>query len=219
MKRLNISISTDNFLKFIEKSIINREKSKFYFTKSIELIFLEIKKIGNQFGVSKNDLCHIDIKVIKNLYNNFTINEVKRTLKKNIKENKSNFNFNKNLAIPNNIITPFDINSIFEIDQKPSFINDKNVTGEIIILSKNNLKTKMTNKIVCIRNADPGYDFIFTKNIKGLITEYGGPNSHMCIRCSELGIPAAIGVGNSTYQKVINSKKITLDCFNKKIAL
>jgi len=219
LKKLKISISTDDFLKFIEKSIIHREKSKFYFTKSIELIFLEINKIGDQFGISKNDLCHIDIKVIKNLYNNFTINEVKRTLRKNIKENKSNFNFNKHLVIPNNIINPVDINSIFEIDQKASFINDKNVTGEIVILSKNNLKTKMTNKIVCIRNADPGYDFIFTKNIKGLITEYGGPNSHMCIRCSELGIPAAIGVGNSTYQKVINSKKITLDCFNKKITL
>ena len=144
---------------------------------------------------------------------------LRELLKKNIKENKSNFNFNKHLVIPNNIINPVDINSIFEIDQKASFINDKNVTGEIVILSKNNLKTEMTNKIVCIRNADPGYDFIFTKNIKGLITEYGGPNSHMCIRCSELGIPAAIGVGNSTYQKVINSKKITLDCFNKKITL
>ena len=75
----------------------------------------------------------------------------------------------------------------------------------------------MENKIVCIKSADPGYDFIFTKNIKGLVTEYGGPNSHMCIRCSELGIPAVIGVGSNTYEKVINSKQITLDCFNKKI--
>ena len=32
----------------------------------------------------------------------------------------------------------------------------------------------------------------------------------MCIRCSELGIPAAIGVGSNTYEKVINSKQITL---------
>ena len=66
---------------------------------------------------------------------------------------------------------------------------------------------KMHGKIVCIKNADPGFDFIFTKNIKGLITEYGGPNSHMCIRCSELGIPAAIGVGNSVYKKIKKSKK------------
>ena len=36
-------------------------------------------------------------------------------------------------------------------------------------------------------------------------------------RCSELGIPAVIGVGSNTYEKVINSKQITLDCYNKKI--
>ena len=39
----------------------------------------------------------------------------------------------------------------------------------------------MNNKIVCIKSADPGYDFIFTKNIKkGLITEYGG-QTHICV--------------------------------------
>ena len=40
--------------------------------------------------------------------------------------------------------------------------------------------------MICIRGADPGYDFIFNHKILGLITEYGGANSHMSIRCSEL---------------------------------
>ena len=35
-----------------------------------------------------------------------------------------------------------------------------------------------------IENADPGYDFLLVK-MKGLITKYGGLNSHMAIRCSE----------------------------------
>ena len=48
---------------------------------------------------------------------------------------------------------------------------------------------------MCIENADPGFDFIFSHNIKGLITAFGGPNSHMSIRCNEFGIPAAIGIG------------------------
>ena len=52
--------------------------------------------------------------------------------------------------------------------------------------------TELNNKIVLLENADPGYDFIFSYNIKGLITEYGGSNSHMSIRCLELGIPAII---------------------------
>ena len=39
--------------------------------------------------------------------------------------------------------------------------------------------------IICIENADPGYDFIFNYKIKGLITKFGGSNSHMAIRCLE----------------------------------
>ena len=51
------------------------------------------------------------------------------------------------------------------------------------------------NKIVFIKNADPGYDWIFTKEIAGFITAYGGINSHMSIRAMELNIPAVIESG------------------------
>ena len=76
----------------------------------------------------------------------------------------------------------------------------------------------MSGKIVAIENADPGYDYIFNKKIDGLITKYGGINSHMAVRCAELSIPAAIGVGEILYEKIINKKFITLDCESKKIS-
>ena len=75
------------------------------------------------------------------------------------------------------------------------------------------------NKIVCIENADPGFDFIFTKKISGLITKFGGANSHMAIRCAELGIPAAIGVGENLFTQIIKSKIVTIDCERKKIII
>ena len=40
----------------------------------------------------------------------------------------------------------------------------------------------------------------FSHKIKGLVTKYGGFNSHMSIRCSELNIPAAIGVGDEIFE-------------------
>ena len=57
-----------------------------------------------------------------------------------------------------------------------------------------------------------GYDFIFSYNIKGLITKYGGQNSHMSIRCNELNLPAIIGVGEKIYNNFIDSNKIYIDC-------
>ena len=68
-----------------------------------------------------------------------------------------------------------------------------------------------------IESADPGYDFLFSRNIRGLITKYGGVNSHMSIRCSELNIPAAIGVGEKKYNELLKSKIVNLDCITKKL--
>jgi phosphoenolpyruvate-protein kinase (PTS system EI component) len=76
---------------------------------------------------------------------------------------------------------------------------------------------EINNKIILIENADPGYDWIFTKKPKGLITKYGGVASHMSIRCAEVNLPAAIGCGELLFQQLSNSKKILLDCKNEQI--
>ena len=63
-----------------------------------------------------------------------------------------------------------------------------------------------------IEGADPRYDWIFTHKIGGLITKYGGANSHMAIRCAEFDIPAAIGCGEQRYDSIVRSNKVLLDC-------
>ena len=75
----------------------------------------------------------------------------------------------------------------------------------------------MENKIVIIENADPGYDWIFSKNINGLITRFGGVASHMAIRCAEFKIPAAIGCGEVIYKELQLKTVIELNCKEKSI--
>ena len=70
----------------------------------------------------------------------------------------------------------------------------------------------LRDKIILIESADPGFDWIFAQNIVGLITKYGGANSHMAIRCAEFGIPAAIGCGEQRFESIQNSKRVLLDC-------
>ena len=86
-------------------------------------------------------------------------------------------------------------------DPKINFISNKIISSKILDFKNLNLSTNLEG-IVCIENADPGYDFLFSKNIKGLITKYGGQNSHMAIRCAELNLPALIGVGEKLQQDI-----------------
>jgi len=48
-----------------------------------------------------------------------------------------------------------------------------------------------------------------------LITRFGGANSHMAVRCAELGLPAAIGCGDQIFQRVLQAESVELNCADK----
>ena len=139
-----------------------------------------------------------------------------KKLKSKINARKSIIQKKQLIKLPSIIISKNDFNAFAENQSVPNFITQKKIMAELITyekISSNNLK----GKIVIIPSADPGYDWLFTNMISGLITKFGGANSHMAIRCAELELPAAIGVGEDLYQNLASQKKIFLDCLNEKI--
>ena len=72
---------------------------------------------------------------------------------------------------------------------------------------------------MCIENADPGFDFVFNFEIKGLITRFGGANSHMAIRAAELQIPSVLGIGDVLYQKWLGAKRLHINCLTQKVEI
>ena len=80
-----------------------------------------------------------------------------------------------------------------------------------------NENQEIANKIVMIESSDPGFDWIFTHNIAGLVTMYGGANSHMAIRAGEMGLPAVIGAGELLYRVWSNSKRLHIDCASRRV--
>ena len=97
----------------------------------------------------------------------------------------------------------------------PNYITLGEAAGEVRAgdLRSDNIR----GKILMIRAADPGYDWIFSCGIRGFVTAYGGANSHMAIRAGELGIPAAIGVGEKVFDRLSSAARLRLDCANKLI--
>ena len=105
-----------------------------------------------------------------------------------------------------------------EIDENiPNFITSKSVSGNVIRETKN--KKTFEGNILFIASADPGYDWIFSHNIGGFVTMYGGVNSHMSIRAGELDIPAIIGCGELLFKKWSQAKFIEINCANKSVKI
>ena len=212
------NISLDDFLNFIKKSIKYREYSKFIFTKNIDLIFQELKFLSKRNNLTLSEISNLDIKIIKDLYYNLDKNTLKDQLTKNIKTNIENSKLHRLIKLPEVIIEPKDIYYFHQKNNIPNFFGTSKVEADIVYLS-NKKKSYFNNKIICINSADPGYDFLFNHKIAGLITEYGGANSHMGIRCSELNIPSAIGVGENNFNNIKNSSRIEIDPMTKKIII
>ena len=126
----------------------------------------------------------------------------------------------KLLEFPNLIFNSAQLEFHFRHQDAPNFVTAKDFTADLVIVTGEDLTGDNFNgAIILIEQADPGYDWLFSKNIGGLITKYGGSNSHMTIRCSELGIPAAIGVGDILFRKLSLARKVKLDCYSQKIEI
>ena len=216
LKKIKVYRTNNELFSFIKDSIINREYSKFIFSKSIDLIFDNLTKLGKRYNIKIEDLSFIKINKIMEMYFNLTTDKNIESLKRHIEENKNEYNANKNIFLPDVIRDCENLFIQFKNFDKINFISSKSITSKIEKFNKQKIK-KNYNCIVCIENADPGYDFLFNKNIKGLITKYGGLNSHMAIRCSELNLPSLIGVGEKNFNKITSHKIININCKEKKL--
>lgn len=210
-----LKISSSKFLEFIKNSIYAREYCKFVFTKGIDEIFNNINKLCNEIKIKKKDIQFTTINTFKKNLSSLSPEKLKDILNSEIKINKKNQMILDRLILPDII---FDQNNIYNFEQnyvKGNYITNKGVTASILNLNYGSSNKNFKDKIVIIENADPGYDYLFSFKIKGLITKYGGANSHMSIRCLELGIPAIIGVGGKNFEEINKAEKIYIDCKNQ----
>ena len=212
----SINITAKKLILFVSDAIKFREYSKYVFSKNVSDILKYIKILFKRNKIDLSKAGHVSIKDITNLYYNLSTKTIKETLEAEIKKNYDEFKINQLFKLPDNIINHDDVYQFHNHLIKSNYITNKKVLAKKYYFDFKTIN-KMKNKIVLIENADPGYDFIFTKNIKGLITKYGGANSHMAIRCAELDIPAAIGVGENNFKDYKNASIIDLDCSSKTV--
>ena len=214
IKLFDLDFNSDKLLKFIVKATESRELSKFEFTKNLNAVLELIAQLSKNNNISKEDAAFMSLNDILTLSNTSSNLNIRNQFEESINKNKTKHLISKAINLPELIFDINDTEMFYYSQLKPNFISHNNITGEIIKL-ENNTKHNIDNKIVVIENADPGFDWIFSHKIKGLVTKYGGAASHMAIRCAEFDIPAAIGCGDKIYEEVSNSNSIILDCSNQ----
>ena len=210
LKTCGLEVNAIELFSFIEDAISLRESSKFEFTKNLSDSLSLIGLLGKELGLSLSDMSFTNIEDIKQLYSSSS--GVAAELIRSMDKGKNDFMASSEVFLPPLITQPSDVWQFCPPDIIPNYITQKIVTGHIVDLKD---KKKLKGAIVCIPSADPGYDWLFSHSIGGLVTAWGGINSHMAIRAGEMGVPAIIGAGEKIFDEFKSAAYVRMDCESK----
>jgi hypothetical protein len=197
---------------FMQVGIELRELSKFHFTRNLSDALALITQVGGHYGFSRGDLAYCDIAVFKELHVGAT--DPEDLLMRSIEQGKVRYAETLKISLPPLIAKPEDVWAFEWPETAPNFITQRQVTAPVVGCDAREL---LAGSVVCIPNADPGFDWLFAYPIVGLITAWGGANSHMAIRAGELGLPAVIGAGEVNYRRWSVAKRLHLDCAGRRV--
>ncbi len=201
--------------KFIKAGIEGREHSKFVFTQSLSVALELLALLGAEYGFSREDMSYASVAIIDRIYSG--TDDIKSILRQSIAEGREKYAQTLTHVLPPVILNSHDIYAFFLPAGEPNYITLGNAAGNVCTDISGS--EPIDGKILLIPAADPGYDWIFSHNIRAFITSYGGANSHMAIRAGELGIPAVIGVGEKRFHEWSKSETLRVDCANKKVEI
>lgn len=200
---------------FIKRVIEGREYGKFVFTRNLSKAIQILGKIGEKYGISREECAYMNIQAVRELY--MSTKDTEMNLKRAAQKGREEYELTKSVTLPPLILNAEDVWSFYYPDTEPNYITLGCVAGETLVLEGSVDSKEIKDKILLIQSADPGYDWIFAHGIRGFITKYGGANSHMAIRAGELGIPAVVGVGTKRFERYRKARILEINSLAKNV--
>lgn len=197
---------------FLQAGIELREIAKFHFTRNLSDMLALITQYGMRWDFSPEDMAYSDIGVFKELY--MSADSPRDVIARSIDQGKSRYIATQATALPPLIANADAVWGFEWPETSPNFVTQRQVTSRVVSAECHD---RLDGAIVCIPNADPGFDWLFSYPIAGLITAWGGVNSHMAIRAGELGLPAVIGAGERLYRYWAQSSRLMVDCAGRRV--
>jgi hypothetical protein len=205
------------FLDYVRRAVAGREYGKFIFSRHVDHMLFLVRTWGKLLDFSPDDLSMLAIGDICSLGFQPLPSSGREYFEERIKDGRREYELGNFFKLSYLIRSPRDVYIVPQHRSQPNFIGNRAVEAEVAVLVSGDHSPDMQGRIVCIESADPGYDWIFTRNIAGLVTRYGGANSHMAIRCAEYGLPAAIGCGEQIFETAVAARRLRLDCAAKNV--
>ena len=213
LNNLGAKQTPNELLKYLQEAIEARESVKFEFTRNLSKALDMCARLAKELSLTREQMSFLEYHDLEQL----KLNVIESSkLKDKIAQNQKTYIVSQVTEIPGFIKQESDFYCFESHTLQPNFITMNKIHATVKLLSDSELED-LIGAVVLIPQADPGFDWLFEYNIGGLITQFGGANSHMAIRAAEIGLPAAIGVGDKLYEQITRMRQIELDCSKQTI--
>lgn len=208
----DLALDPVDLLTFCRSAMELREHAKFLFTRNLSDAISLLSMLGAEHGLSDDDMSYVDVRVVRQLAS--SCSDPATLLERSIAEGRAVHADSSAMWLPPLITGPDDVDGFLIPESEPNFVTQLSATGPI---RPPDPELDLAGAVVLIPHADPGYDWLFSRGIAGLVTAYGGVNSHMAIRASELRLPAVIGVGEAAFEQWSKASVLRLDCGTRRV--
>ena len=216
LRSSDLLIPTAGLLRYIRQAIRLREFTKFVYSKFVSVTLEAIAAWSGEMGLSREDVSFLPLRTVLRAVGDPSLDRSRLTGE--LARRREHHQREAQVITPSVIRTPEDLTLVVERETRPTFITDQVVRSAVKVISDlDRPGTDVRGSIVCAERADPGYDWLLAAGVRGIITRFGGPNSHLAVRCAELRLPAAIGCGKAVYQLVVRHGEVELDCSSRQI--
>lgn len=206
LRAAGFSCDASALLGYMAAAIAAREEAKFAFTRPLSDAIEAIAEWGGAIGMSREELSYLRVDAIFDLSS-----DDPGAFAAEIDEGRDGHRLAQMVKLPHLIVEPDDIDVVRMPLGEPTFITRNRVTAPPLLIDGHEA-ADLGGRLVLIESADPGFDWIFSHPIAGLVTKFGGANSHMAIRCAEFGLPAAIGCGERLFDVLQDRAAVELNC-------
>ena len=213
LSETGIDSNARDLFSYMGNAIRAREQVKFVFTKNLSRALDHIVSFGRENGLARESLARLTFEDLRQVQNGAIS---RADLNGRIALGLQSARLSQLVELPELITDVKDLACFEQRRSQPNFVTTRTIEAPCLHWH-DSASDDLKGKILFISQADPGYDWIFVHGIAGLVTRYGGANSHMAIRAAELRIPAAIGIGDRLYESLARSRRIRLDCSARKI--
>jgi choline kinase/phosphohistidine swiveling domain-containing protein len=209
------AFDVEDLYTFVTSAIPLRELAKFEFTRSLSAALTLLRRSAkSDLGIAPEQLACVTLGQLMQPVTENPSPVLHRELERTINYQEKRGAVQQQVELPPVIRNTAEVYSFEVTSEQPNFITNKTTVAPVVrVNEQGDLDRETLNgAIAAIAAADPGYDWIFSCNVAGLVTQFGGVASHMAIRAAEFGLPAAIGCGDIVYEEIIKSEVVELDC-------